>query len=99
MGQDLLITSYLKRLRLSTMGRNYSRLAQEAAGANQSYESYLLALLEAEVLQREENAQRLRLARARFPVIKTLDSFEFSAIPSLNKALVVELARSSYIQR
>lgn len=99
MGQDLLITSYLKRLRRPTMARNYSRLAQEAAGANQSYESYLLALLEAEVLQREENAQRLRLARARFPVIKTLDSFEFSAIPSLNKALVVELARSSYIQR
>lgn len=99
MQQDLLITSYLKRLRLPTMGRNYSRLAQEAAGANQRDESYLLALLEAEVLQREENAQRLRLARARFPVIKTLDSFEFSAIPSLNKALVVELARSSYIQR
>lgn len=99
MEQALLIKSYLKRLRLPTMARNYSRLAQEAAGANQSYESYLLALLEGEVFQREENAHHLRLAQARFPVTKSLDSFNFSAIPSLNKALVVELARGGYIQR
>ncbi|MFQ5826873.1 MAG: IS21-like element helper ATPase IstB [Dehalococcoidia bacterium] len=99
MEQDLLIKSYLKRLRLPGMASNYSRLAQEAAAANQSYESYLLALLEGEVLQREENAQRLRLAQARFPVVKALDTFDFSVIPSLNKALVVELARGSYIGR
>jgi len=99
MEQDLLIQSYLKRLCLPTMARNYSRLAQEAAVANQSYESYLLALLEGEVRQREENAQRLRLAQARFPVVKTLDSFEFNAVPSLNKALVLELARGGYIAR
>ena len=36
---------------------------------------------------------------ARFPAVKSLDTFDFPAIPSLNKALVMELARSEYIQR
>lgn len=81
------------------VAQNYARLAKEATAHNQTFQDYLLALLEGEVLQREENAQKLRLSRARFPVIKTLDSFDFTAIPSLNKALVIELSRGSYVER
>jgi len=99
MTSDLLIKNYLKRLRLPYITQSYSRLAKEAAAHNQHYQDYLLALLEGEVLQREESAQKLRLVKARFPVFKTLDGFEFSAIPSLNKALIIELSRGSYIQR
>ena len=87
---DILIKSHLKRLRLPYIAQHYSRLAKEAAAHNQPYQDYLLALLEGEVLQREENAQKLRLSKAHFPVLKTLDSFDFTAIPSLNKALVLE---------
>ena len=79
--------------------QNYARLSKEAAANNQSYQDYLLALLEGEVLQRDENAQKLRLARARFPVIKMLDSFDFNALPSLNKALVIELTRGNFVDR
>jgi DNA replication protein DnaC len=99
MANDLLIRSYLKRLRLPVIAQSYTRLAKEAAAHNQTFQDYLFALLEGEVLQREENAQKLRLSRARFPVIKTLDSFDFAAIPSLNKALVVELSRGSYVEQ
>jgi DNA replication protein DnaC len=99
MTTDLLLQGHLKRLRLPYIAQNYSRLAREAAAHNQSYQDYLLSLLEGEILQREENTQKLRLTKARFPIFKTLDSFEFSAIPSLNKALVIELSRGSYIQR
>jgi DNA replication protein DnaC len=99
MSADLLIKNHLKRLRLPYIAQSYSRLAKEAAAHNQSYQDYLLALLEGEVLQREENAQKLRLSKAHFPVFKTLDSFDFTAIPSLNKALVIELSRGGYIQR
>lgn len=42
-------------------------------------------LLEGEVLQRDENAQKLRVSKARFPVIKTLDTFEFGVIPGTGK--------------
>ena len=42
----------------------------------------------------------MALARAaRFPIVKSLDSFDFLAIPSVNKSLVMELARCEYIQR
>lgn len=99
MTSDLLIKSYLKRLRLPYIAQSYSGLAKEAAAHNQHYQDYLLALLEGEVLHREENAQKLRLTKARFPVFKTLDSFEFNAVPALNKALVIELSRGNYIQR
>ena len=40
-----------------------------------------------------------RIKEARFPTVKSLDSFDFTAIPSLNKALVLELARCEYIAR
>lgn len=99
MVNDLLIRSHLKRLCLPVIAQNYTRLAQEAAAHNQTFQDYLFALLEAEVVQRDENAQKLRLSRAHFPVIKTLDSFDFGAMPSLNKALVVELSRCGFIER
>ncbi len=99
MSNDLLIRSHLKRLRMPVIAQNYAPLAKEAAARNQTFSDYLLALLEGEVLQREENAQKMRLSRARFPAVKTLDSFEFGAIRSLNKALVLELARGSFVDR
>src|SRR5215216_8188413 len=40
-----------------------------------------------------------RIRAAHFPTVKSLDSFDFLAIPSLNKALVLELARGGYIER
>ena len=40
-----------------------------------------------------------RIKEARFPTVKSLDSFDFTAIPSLNKTLVLELARCEYIAR
>jgi DNA replication protein DnaC len=57
------------------------------------YPRYLLRMTELELLDRERRATERRIHQARFPVVKSLDSFEFLAIPSLNKALVLELAR------
>jgi DNA replication protein DnaC len=99
MTNDLQIKSQLKRLRLPVVAQNYVRLAEEAATNNRTFRDYLFALLEAEVIQRDEHSQKLRLQRARFPVYKSLDNFDFSAIPALNKALVLELSRCSFIDR
>jgi DNA replication protein DnaC len=98
MAQELLIKSYLKQLKLPAMAQSYSKLAREAAEANMPYEDYLLTLLELEAAHRVENATRKRIARARFPYLRTLDQFDFSAIPSLNKAKVLELSRGEYIR-
>src|SRR5205823_1176080 len=40
-----------------------------------------------------------RIKAAKFPTVKSLDSFDFAAFPDLNKALVMELARSEYVER
>jgi DNA replication protein DnaC len=99
MEQDLLLKSYLKRLRLPAMAQAYQKVGQEATQTNARYEQYLLTLLEQEVLQREANQQKRRLLQARFPVLRTLDFFEFAAIPTLNKAKVLDLSRGEYIDK
>jgi len=98
MAQELAIRSYLKQLRLPAMAQNYSKLAREAAEANMPYEDYLLALLELETAHRVENATKKRISRARFPYLRTLDQFDFSAVPSLSKARVLDLTQGEYIR-
>ena len=98
MVQELVIRSYLKQLRLPAMAQNYGKLAREAAEANMPYEDYLLTLLELETALRVENATKKRISRARFPYLRTLDQFDFSAIPSLSKARVLELTQGEYIR-
>jgi len=60
---------------------------------------YLLRLAELELIDREGRMVERRIRAARFPTVKSLDSFDFKAIPSLNKALVLELARCEYVER
>ena len=48
---------------------------------------------------RKSPAGRAWFRQARFPVVKQLESFDFNAIPSLNKMLVLDLALGDYIER
>jgi DNA replication protein DnaC len=97
METELLIQTHCKQLKLPTVARHYRKFAQEAAQANQSFDQYLLALLEQEALQREANQERRRIQAARFPVVRTFDTFDFTLVPTLNKAKVLELARGDYL--
>ena len=99
MEKSMLLDAYLKRLRLPAIGRHYQELARQAAQGNLPYEAFLLALVEMEAQQREENAHQKRLRMARFPVIKSLDQFDFTTLPSLNKALVLDLAQGGYLDK
>ena len=99
MARDMLIQHLVKRLRLPAMGRQYKKLAQEATKENRPYEDFLLSLLELEVAQREDNTQKRLIAQARFPYLRTLDQFDFSTIPSVNKAMVLELAKGEYLAK
>ena len=56
-------------------------------------------MTELELLDRERRAIDRRIRQAKFPVVKTLDSFDFLAMPSVNKTLVLELARSEFLAR
>ena len=97
METNLLIKAYLKKLRMPTIARDLEKAIADATCSNLTYERFLLALLEQEVLSREENAMRSRLARAKFPLLKTLDTFDFSQIPTLDKQTVLQLAQADFI--
>ena len=96
---QVLLQEHLKALRLPTFLREYGKLAQQCASEGVDYPRYLLRLGELELLDRESRATERRIKAAKFPVTKSLDSFDFLALPSLNKNLVVELARCEYIDR
>lgn len=95
---ELRLTAYLKALKLPTAARTYKSLARDAEAQGSSYVDYLTALLEQEVLQREENGVHNRIRAARFPYPKTLDTFDFTAIPELNKQKVVSLSKGEFIR-
>jgi DNA replication protein DnaC len=95
--QAVLLEHHLRRLRLPVVLAAYPRAAQEAAQAGLSYEQFLLTLVEQELAQRDENMQRRRISAAHFPALKTLDQYDFSLLPALNKHLVLELAQGHYI--
>lgn len=96
---QVLLDYYLKTLRLPSFSREYDKVAGQCAQEQVDYPRYLLRLCELEVLERERRAMERRIRSARFPVTKSLDSFNFTVIPALNKALVLELARCDYISR
>ncbi len=95
--QTLLLEEYLRRLRLPVVLARYPQVAKEAAQHGLPYEQFLLLLTEQELAQRDENMQRRRIAQAKFPMLKTLDQFDFSLVPQLNRQLVLELAQGHYL--
>lgn len=99
MTTELLLNHLTKQLRVPTIGAQYRSLAREAEERNLSYEEYLLALLEAESESREENQRQRRLKHASFPVHKTLDSYDFSLMPSLNRNRFLTLSKGDFIEK
>lgn len=99
MAQNPALETALRQLKLPAFGQHDGRLADEAAAANLSYDRYLQALAEQEVSQRDLARQRRCLQQAGFPVLKELADFDWSAIPSLNRARVLELAQGAYLER
>lgn len=81
------------------MGAEFAKLAKEAASSSQSYEDYLLRLTELEVTARHANTLAQRIKLAGFPTGKDLDSFDFTATPSVNKQQILELARGEWIEQ
>jgi DNA replication protein DnaC len=95
----LLLKANLKQLRLPTMLAEFEKLSREAAAANENYEEYLLRLTEMEVTARVANALKARIKQAGFPVHKDFETYDFSAMPSLSKPKILELARGEWIDR
>lgn len=95
----LLLDHHLKALKLPTFLREYAKLARQCAAEGLDHVQFLARLAELELIDRERRMVERRIKAARFPAVKSLDSFDFKAIPSLNKMQVLELARCEWIER
>jgi len=96
---EILLAHYLKSLKLPTFQREYQKLARLCATEGVDHVGFLARLAEREMIERDRRKVERRIKAARFPVVKSLDSFDFAAIPKLNKMQVLELARCEWIER
>ncbi|NQW12341.1 MAG: ATP-binding protein, partial [Alphaproteobacteria bacterium] len=76
-----------------------ARLRARRAAENVDHVRYLARLIELELIDREARMVDRRIKAAKFPALKSLESFDFEAIPTLNKKLVLDLARSEFVDR
>ena len=96
---QVLLAHHLKSLKLPTFAREYEKVATECTRDQADYPRYLLRLCELERIERDRRNMERRIRAAKFPQTKSLDTFDFKAIPSLNKSLVLELGRCEWIER
>jgi DNA replication protein DnaC len=96
---EVLLQHHLKKLRLPTFNSEYAKLARQCAAEGKDHAQYLLRLCELELIERERRMIERRIKAAKFPATKSLDSFDFKALPSLNKVLTTELARCEFVDR
>lgn len=95
----VLLKQHLKTLGLPTVLTECEATARQSAADNSDYLTFLLRLCEREVADRAERATQRRLKSAGFPQLKSLDDFDFTAQPSLNRALILELGRCEFVTK
>jgi DNA replication protein DnaC len=94
-----LLKDHLRQLRLPTMGSEFERLARDAAATNQNFFQFLLGLAQAELATRAANTVTTRIKHAGFPVLRDLDTYDFTVLPQLSKPKILELARCEWIEQ
>ena len=95
----VLLDHYLKLLKLPTIKREYPTVAAACAQDGHDAIEFLARLCERECFEREQRAAERRIRAARFPSLKTLDTFDFTAQPSINRPLVTRLMRGEYLDQ
>ena len=96
---DTIIAQLCSELKLTTVLKNYTILANEASMSNKSYTDYLKVLLQEELDHRIDNRIKKLIRQAKFPALKTLAEFQFNETPNLNKQKILELAKCHFIDQ
>ncbi len=94
-----LLEEYLYALKLPTFVKNYQAFAQDATRSGQSFERFLFGLAKEEFIQQEADRIERAIARAKFPVIKELSSFDFSVVGGFTRQRVAQLAQGDYLAK
>ena len=92
------LCGHLEYLKLPYVLEHYQALAQTAAAEQWSHVDYLSRLFEGEARQREDRSIQRRIGLARFPVIKTIDQFDWSWPKKINRPQIQNLFRLRFIE-
>ena len=88
----------LAALKAPRIAERLAATAERAREEQWPYEQFLETLCEAEVFAREASGARTRTRSAAFPAHKTLEDFDFTAQPGIDRALVNELATLRFVE-
>jgi len=97
-GQLERMQEHLQRLRLFKGRERLEALLQDASAKEWSYADFLDAVLSEEVASKTAKHIVMRTSLARFPFVKTLEAFDFSAQPSLDKKQLQALATCRFVE-
>jgi DNA replication protein DnaC len=89
----------LKSLALHHMAEIFEEQAHKATQAKMAYTSYLARLVEEQLLVKTDRSVQAKIRKAKFPALKTLETFDFSFQPSLDERKVKELAQLGFISK
>jgi len=84
-------------MRLGYIRENYGDLARKAAEQQRSHVDYLAQVIDGEFTMRDVRSTERRIRNARFPVIKTLDEFQWSWPKKINRMQIQNLFRLDFI--
>jgi DNA replication protein DnaC len=96
---EMLLHENLKALKLSHMVRQLAPQLRQAREQSLDYSDFLLSLTEIEMQGRTDNRLQRRLREAKFPLLKTLESFDYQAAPGLDRRLLHQLASGDYLSQ
>jgi len=86
-------------LKLPFMQEHLEELTRQAAGGQWSHQEFLARLVQGETALRQDRARTRRIAQARFPVLKTLDQFDFTWPAKINRPAVQDLFRLAFVRQ
>lgn len=93
------LRAQLKRLALPTIAQTFEEEAATAAKSEMSYTAFLARLIDNEIAAKLDRSVSIRLSKAGFPVLRTLEGFDFSFQPTLPAARIRELAELGFLER
>ena len=88
----------LQFLKLPFILEHFEELAQKAGAEQWSHVEYLARLIEGEAALRQDRARQRRIKQARFPVLKTMQQFDFTWPAKINRLQVQNLFRLKFIE-
>jgi DNA replication protein DnaC len=97
-GAFIELQANLKALNLSHMALNLERVLRQARESGKSCDEFLIELTAAELQARADSRLARRMREAKFPLLKSLETFDMAAAPELDIRLLRDLAGCGYIQ-